>query len=379
MKLLVIGNGFDLAHDLLTSYGNFLDFINEFSQYFVRGDKYQHGTYHDFIKSIEGTPVFNEIKEHINTSGRLLMYFLSIYKDRIQADKKGWIDFEKELSTIVRALEQAKTTYDEQRYDGPVNLPKPIEPLIHELLLIREGTGAYKFPDEFEDGRANELLDGLNRITRLLEIYLVEYVEKQKIKKRLPGMEGFTHILSFNYTDIYQKLYDRDCRASYCYIHGKADKASTLDNCNLVLGINEHLDQWQRDDENQFVWFKKFYQRIYKGTGSEYRNWLDDFDEMYGHVAEQYPGEFMNEVHIFGHSLDATDKDILARLITEKMTETIIYYKDKADLGKKIENLVKVIGEDELIERTGGNNQSIRFVEIGKEADKKTTIDALLE
>ena len=117
MKLLIIGNGFDLAHDLPTSYADFLDFINEFSQYYVRGEQYKHGTYHDFIKSIEGTPVFNEIKEHINTSGRLLMYFLSIYKDRIQTDKKGWIDFEKELSTIVRALEQAKTTYDEQRYD----------------------------------------------------------------------------------------------------------------------------------------------------------------------------------------------------------------------------------------------------------------------
>lgn len=203
MKILIIGNGFDLAHDLSTSYGNFLDFLQEFSQFTARGDDYLHGAYYDFIKSLNGTSVYEEIKEHINTSGRLLMYFLSIYKERIQADKKGWIDFEKELSVIVQALERAKIAYDEQRYDGPVNLPKPIDSIIHELLLIREGTGTYKFPDKFEDGRTDELLDELNRITRLLEIYLVEYVGKQKIKKRLPGMDGFTHILSFNYTDTY--------------------------------------------------------------------------------------------------------------------------------------------------------------------------------
>ena len=375
MKILIIGNGFDLVHDLSTSYGDFLDFLQEFSQFTARGDDYLHGAYYDFIKSLNGTSVYEEIKEHINTSGRLLMYFLSIYKERIQADKKGWIDFEKELSVIVQALERAKTAYDEQRYDGPVNLPKPIDSIIHELLLIREGTGTYKFPDKFEDGRTDELLDELNRITRLLEIYLVEYVGKQKIKKRLPGMDGFTHILSFNYTDTYQKLYDIEHRAQYCYIHGKARKTSSFEICNLVLGINEHLDQGKRDEENQFVWFKKFYQRIYKGTGSEYRNWLDDFDEMYGHVTEQYPGEFLNEIHLYGHSLDVTDKDILARMIKEKLTETIIYYKDKADLAKKIENLVKVIGEDELIERTGGNNQSIRFVEIEKVVDKYKTIE----
>lgn len=179
-------------------------------------------------------------------------------------------------------------------------------------------------------------------------------------------------------------MYDIEHRAQYCYIHGKASKTSSFEICNLVLGINEHLDQGKRDEENQFVWFKKFYQRIYKGTGSEYRNWLDDFDEMYGHVTEQYPGEFLNEIHIFGHSLDATDKDILARMIKEKLTETIIYYKDKADLAKKIENLVKVIGEDELIERTGGNNQSIRFVEIGSETtkpknDQRNKIEELLD
>ncbi len=41
---------------------------------------------------------------------------------------------------------------------------------------------------------------------------------------------------------------------------------------------------------------------------------------------------------------------------------TTIYYPDKKELGRKIANLVKVIGQDELIRRTGGNTKTIQFV-----------------
>ena len=41
---------------------------------------------------------------------------------------------------------------------------------------------------------------------------------------------------------------------------------------------------------------------------------------------------------------------------------TTIYYPHKKELGRKIANLVKVIGQDELIRRTGGNTKTIKFV-----------------
>ena len=58
-------------------------------------------------------------------------------------------------------------------------------------------------------------------------------------------------------------------------------------------------------------------------------------------------------VYIYGHSLDATDKDILSALITAENTKTTIFYHDSSALEKQIANLVEVITEDELIRQTG--------------------------
>ena len=173
-------------------------------------------------------------------------------------------------------------------------------------------------------------------------------------------IQNFTHILSFNYTNTFQKLYDPDCKANYCYIHGEVDSSSNLEKCNLVLGIEEYQDDLHKDSANFFVWFKKFYQRIYKGTSSDYIDWLRDYEEYCKMVSGNI--DSLNEVYIYGHSLDVTDRDILSRLILEPYTSTYIYYYSRSDLSKKIENLVKVIGEEELISRTGGNKRTIRFV-----------------
>lgn len=56
-----------------------------------------------------------------------------------------------------------------------------------------------------------------------------------------------------------------------------------------------------------------------------------------------------------------TDKDIMKDLILNDNVYTIIYYYNKNDLRTKIANLVKVIGQDELIRRTGGSTKTIEF------------------
>lgn len=46
------------------------------------------------------------------------------------------------------------------------------------------------------------------------------------------------------------------------------------------------------------------------------------------------------------------------------MTEnvyTTIYYHNKEAMGKQIANLVKIIGQDELIKRTSGSEKTIDF------------------
>lgn len=68
-----------------------------------------------------------------------------------------------------------------------------------------------------------------------------------------------------------------------------------------------------------------------------------------------------HRLYIFGHSLDETDGDILRDLILNDNVYTTIYYWNKETMGKQIANLVKVIGQDELIRRTGGRKKTIVF------------------
>ena len=72
-------------------------------------------------------------------------------------------------------------------------------------------------------------------------------------------------------------------------------------------------------------------------------------------------------LYIFGHSLDVTDKDVLKMFICNDNVQTKIYYyrkneDDKKSLGKIIRNLVRIIGQEELIRRTGGTHRTIEFI-----------------
>lgn len=243
--------------------------------------------------------------------------------------------------------------------------------IVEAVLLVSENEdeSGDTFPEDFKDGKADELLDGLNRLTRLLEIYLSYYIASTEITKRLPEFSNkkYTHVLSFNYTTTYMRLYDPNKEAQYCYIHGEAKENSSLSDCNMVLGIDEYQSDCDRNNNNHYVWFKKFFQRINKETSTEYDDWCRRIEEIA--VKFQKTNAPQNELFIFGHSLDVTDKDIISRFIMGRNTTTYIYYYSKDDKAKKIENLVKVIGEDNLIRKTQGSKRTIHFIKTEKAID----------
>ena len=78
----------------------------------------------------------------------------------------------------------------------------------------------------------------------------------------------------------------------------------------------------------------------------------------------EYP---KHNLYIFGHSLDITDQDVLKMFICNENVQTKIFYyrksqEDKTELGKLIRNLILIMGQEELIRRTGGVHKTIEFV-----------------
>lgn len=237
---------------------------------------------------------------------------------------------------------------------------------------LQDNYGSIKAVEQY----AQSLNKELDRLIRALEIYIAEFVGGILINKNSTDINRLNpdHVLSFNYSNTYEKLYGNGKKIEYDYIHGKADINNTIESNNMVLGIDEYLPIERRNKEISFIAFKKYYQRIYKGTGCKYKDWMYAIKEgaktIESKLREGYPEQipfikYTNDARhnlcIFGHSLDITDKDILREFILNDNVYTTIFYMDKKDLKRKIANLVKVITQDELIRRTGGSTKTIEF------------------
>lgn len=116
MNILVIGNGFDLAHGLPTKYTDFLEFVKVIKQAISKGK----------LAGIDWGNTNTEVKKFlISNKGKVqeklfsnrqmwedlvnnnfwIDYFLPIYTDRKRNGKDGWIDFEGEISEVVQSLD----------------------------------------------------------------------------------------------------------------------------------------------------------------------------------------------------------------------------------------------------------------------------------
>lgn len=359
MNILVVGNGFDIAHGLPTEYGDFLRFVQAFQRFKVSTEKENTNYYQYFLSLIENRDdIYNEIDTLVKDN-IWLDHFIKIYNSRQFDDKKGWIDFESEISTVIQGFDSERL-----RFKNKVSTPKSIKNVNQLTNAIYELNFT---PDNYKKQK-DQFYNDLNKLTRCLEIYLSDYISIEKCKMlKDVALLRIDKVLSFNYTDTYRILYHNfgSSKADYDFIHGKAEIGHNIENCNLVLGIDEYLTGDSMNKDNEFIQFKKFYQRIYKGTGSHYIDWINDISENAKKIPK-LPTPKLN-IYIYGHSLDVTDADILKRLILAEGAKTTIFYYNKEAMGNQIANLVKVIGEEELIKRTDGRNRTIIFQQSSNE------------
>jgi len=447
MNILVIGNGFDLAHGLPTKYTDFLDFCKMVMNVYTvdQRDTGDNEKMELIWNELDLNPSYNldGLKElfYVLNSHRIReeksdkmddticyeniatnTYYDEFYdkiKNNIWIDyflqcniyqKENWIDFENEISKVIQSV-----NYNMSEVGVNAIVEKLSDPFLSRYFLDSEerrkvqnilqeyGADIFVVPPKEKISYKNliaRLKHDLDKLIRALEIYLCEYVEKMHIKKKSPDIDKLEidKVLSFNYTNTFSKLYTiviekaEEYRDSYEYIHGKADIFNTIETNNMVLGIDEFLSDDRKDKDIDFIAFKKYYQRIYKQVGGKYKNWLQEIQRKYS-IALQNEADYMNmmktaynkkdqvgmlnlyianmfnkqtkkEIHnlyIFGHSLDITDKDILRDVILNDNVKTTIFYLNKDVMGQQIANLVKVIGQDELIRRTGGSTKTIEF------------------
>ena len=293
MNILIIGNGFDLAHKLPTKYGQFLDFIKfindlEISQ--GKASKLNPEEELEFSKLDKG--VQNYLDEVLNGEDRQINENNIISKDTgvrlkyienmIELSKNNlwvkwfqinteidsnWIDFEAEISRVVQTVEKIIKQPHRSSEEQSVFIANLVSVFLDDLIYSKN-----EETDKLDKFKTRTLND-LNNLIKCFEIYLEDCVRKIDKGVLSPDIYDLKVdcLLSFNYTDTYQRLYScKNSNIEYDYIHGKS-KIDYKGSNNMVLGIDDYLTGEDRFSNTNFVEFKKYYQRLYKNTGCKYK------------------------------------------------------------------------------------------------------------
>lgn len=370
MNILIIGNVFDLAHKLPTKYTDFLDFLENVR--ILKEEMPQNlEQLSDKIDENLRQYLFNSNSSRLDINSKHQNYITEMYelsKDNLwitwfnQERKlnktlgKYWIDFEAEISKVIQKIEstllelspieECIDNYNELRFE--LNKYPIFNLFINKIYDIDKS-------DEINMERITEKLhNDLNKLIRCFEIYLEDFVKNIDISQLSLDIYNLNvdKILTFNYTNTYQKLYytDVDCD----HIHGKADINNNIESDNMVLGIDDYLNEDEKFTNTNFIEFKKYYQRLIKGTNCDYKKWIDEINQTKSFTK--------HNVYIFGHSLASTDRDVLLDFIENEKTIITIYYNNSNQYSDQICNLVHLIGPDKLNEWVHQAKPKIKFV-----------------
>lgn len=427
-SILIIGNGFDLAHGLPTRYTDFLEFAGRVMHIYTYADKPDvEFEYNNtwivpwseekpddearkflaqklkalfqsrkarYIQSVKDSACQTLV---INVNDRLDLfngylkdniwfhYITNLYNHR-KTCGENWIDFEKEISLIVATFDNAHESLSQFLYDLDKKHLDAADllPAVSEKISVFRKACAIGFNDSIYNvfskftvrDLRSKLYEDLENLILAFEIYLTDFVEEMHVTKTLTAIERIEprYVMSFNYTKTYEKRYKRaGDSVQVCYVHGTCDKTRDPGNNNMVLGVDEYLPGDLQSEHTDFCIFKKFVQRIRKQNDVAYASWAAQFenDEPVIHESDYYKelikrilNNTVTDVFICGHSLDVTDKDILRRFLISPSTWIHIFARDKVSEGELIANLIRITDEETVIKKSTINPPMIEFLKL---------------
>lgn len=376
-KILIVGNGFDLAHNLRTRYGDVLEVFKKWKSFY--GSYKNRKTDTEFAEKIADNTQ-NALESYDSKNFEKLDKLIEknswiAYYSGCGAEIDLWIDFERELVPVLDIFNFILSA-DINLEDRSIKIERNgffkfncfflrYFTILNNKIFVNKNyvDSSYGL---MKKKLLRDLEDEFLEFIEALEIYFYEFVEKasgihpiSQIKKIEPD-----YIISFNYTHT-EKYYGID---NVHHIHGVIRDNLDRGINNMVLGVNDY-------DNKDFIYFVKYFQRIQKHCGVDYKyiinepcifKFSDEFDKEYNDY----------ELYIYGHSLDETDKDVLKFAIGDfddrnrfqmKARKVIIYYYDQQDFELKVINLITLFGRD-IVEKNMDDNKII-FIKIDSNID----------
>lgn len=307
MRLLVIGNGFDIAHGLRTSYSDFLDIC-------LKGDE------PDYQNSLDDKTrtLVEQIKK--NTSNLCFEMnknlWVKYFVKRREEIGENWVDFEREIKSVCE--ETVKN--------------------------VIPAFGRYtEFIDHNHFWDIKRMKRELKGLINLLNLYLLE-VEKLSLDCYFQQIIDFapTAVINFNYTSTFLKQYFADMDIDF--VHGKTGEEKN----SIVLGFNS-LGSTKKDVE--YAEFIKYFQMVNNDVS---------INTLYGPNSND-----IVESMFFGHSLDDTDGDMIKEIVKKSQKVTLLYHND-SHKAQMIKNLIDIFEEEEFRKLCLSEKRKVFFVEQKK-------------
>lgn len=389
MNIFILGNGFDLGHFLPTKYENFLHtvlFLRENYNNSVR-------TVADVLGNDELCKIDNFIFECFNKHKKVYRQ-IQIDSNNINqlldiADKNiwfsyleksfnkdlGWIDFEREISLVIKTfikffennankdflITSNKNTildsfilqyfdffYEDMKGKGYEVIGKSNQKIVKDNYLIEYPYRSKNYIINKEKV-IEKLFSELKELAEMLKIYLNCFVNCMTDRLNIKN-ESFKNfklgdkVFSFNYTNTVEKCYGIK---NIKHIHGEITN-------DIILGVNSDKYDELENMNTDFIYFKKYYQR--QINHSEF-----DFDEDVCPISIFDPDKEPINLKVIGHSLDATDKDILQSIFEPAQNITIFHHNKHAE-QEQIKKLITIYGKEGFYSLK--SNKEIEFVEL---------------
>lgn len=366
-KILITGNGFDLFHHLPTKYGHFMSIMMTIEEInFTDGVTFEElfGSFfkekferdYNLLKEKHNVDKINFLNTDLEVINDLLKVNLWFKYFKSVLNLKTWIDFEMEIENVLSKIAIVFEASRKGNFKGnmyklsDLNIDENFTVFQISTLISRDVIRINESYLDVRSKKINEievlmlLVNSLKQFTLLFNKYLVLIVEKFLEQKEFKYSEidfrVMDKIFTFNYTNVFEKLYSIN-NDKIVYLHGKMNK---IDSCqNLVLGISDIPESLK---SNKVFDFTKYYQKIRKNNNCKFI---------------ELPTNSKNNLketifYIIGHSLDESDAKYIIDLFkyleldNNKYSKICVFYFDENDFDNKLNNLIKIIGEDSVVE-----------------------------
>lgn len=342
-RLIIIGNGFDLAHGLKTRYSDFLEDYysskandNPWSDKFLKPDVEKHYFHSQKLKGPSLKLERNSQKFYVNGEfyGTIINDFF--FDISLLNNSLDWVDIENAyFRTLLEILNLSSSPFEEIRK------------------LNREVDEVF---EAFEKYLSNQVVPfigerRLNNISQLFEPrtitnkedyenFLREYSIKASEGIRLnysqrDAIEGRVHdyksltILNFNYTNTAEDLYASVAKdPEFINIHGTLHDKSNPINFGFGDEMNKKYGEIEDMNENEYL-------RLMKSFA--YSN-NDNYRKLFRFIDNE---EF--QVHIMGHSCGISDRTLLNSIFEHHNCKSIKVFYHVQDTVSGLDNYSEII------------------------------------